>query len=213
MPPLDLSSFSCTETNRALRTGSGWRRARRPARRTAGQHHGHDLVALITGAPGASQMSLRSNELRRWIRRSVVRVHPVAPRRFENHRSWRRCRPDTTGSRLRASKLRQEFVVLLQESLDQVGKVSPGKGAAAEWNAGDIAAADSGEMGNDLTGFVSAEDKPWVPFVGDATVSLNGQRARAQPFGCALQMPEFVGRPALPVGPHLGKESCPASHW
>ena len=102
--------------------------------------------------------------------------------------------------------------MLLQELLDQVGKDAPGQGAAAEWHAGDILAADSGEMGNDLIGFVSAEDKPWVPFVGDATVSPNGPSARPHELGCAVQMREFVLRPALPVGPHDGKESCPASH-
>jgi len=108
--------------------------------------------------------------------------------------------------------LRQEFVPL-EELLDHVRKDAPGQGTAAEWNAGNIPAADSGEMGNDLTGFVSAEDKPWVPFVGDATVSLNGQYARPQQFGCPVQMREFVGRPALPVGPHVGKDSYRASHW
>ena len=119
--------------------------------------------------------------------------------------------PDATGSRLRATVLRQEFV-LLQELLDQVGKDAPGQGAAAKWNAGDIPAADSGEMANDLIGFVSAEDKPWISFVGDTTVSLNGPYARPHELGCAVQMREFVLRPALPVGPHVGKESCPASH-
>jgi len=102
--------------------------------------------------------------------------------------------------------------VLLQELREQVGKNAPGQSAGVEWNAGDILAADSGEMGDDLIAFVSAADKPWVPFVGDATVSPNGQCARLEQFGCAVQMHEFVLRPALPVGPHLGKESCPASH-
>jgi len=125
--------------------------------------------------------------------------------------SSRRCRPHADGYRLRASVPRQEFV-LLQELLDQVGKDGPRQGAAAEWNAGDILAADSGEMGNDLTGFVSAEDKPWVPFVCDATVSPNGRPGRPHELGRAVQMREFMPRPALPVGPHLGKDHCPANH-
>jgi len=64
-------------------------------------------------------------------------------------------------------------MLLLQELLDQVGKDGPRQGVAAEWNAGDIRAVDSGEMGNDFTGFVSADDKPWVPLVCDAGVSPN----------------------------------------
>jgi len=124
--------------------------------------------------------------------------------------SARRCRPEANAYRLRANVLRQKFV--LQELLDQVGKDAARQGAAAEWNAGDILAADSGEMGNDLTGFVSAEDKPWVPLVCDAGVSPNGRPARPHEFGCAAQMREFLLGPALPVGPRLGKEPCPASH-
>jgi len=103
-------------------------------------------------------------------------------------------------------------MLLLQELLDQVGKDGPRQGVAAEWNAGDIRAVDSGEMGNDFTGFVSAEDKPWVPLVCDATVSPNGRPARPHEFGCAVQMREFRLGPALPAGPRLGKEHCPASH-
>jgi len=114
-------------------------------------------------------------------------------------------------SKSRATVLRQEFV-LLEEFLDQVGKARAGQRAAAEWNAGDIFASDSGEMGNDLTGFVNAENKPWVPLVGDVTVSPNGQPGRPHEVGCAVEMRAFVLRPALPVGSHLGKEHCPASH-
>src|SRR5215813_8522083 len=118
--------------------------------------------------------------------------------------SSRRCRPEANAYRLRANVLRQKFA--LQELLDQVGKDGARQGAAAEWNAGDILAADSGEMGNDLTGFVSAEDKPWVPFVCQATVSPNGHPAGPHEFGCAVQMRELMLRPALPVGPHIGKD-------
>src|SRR5262245_8592710 len=69
---------------------------------------------------------------------------------FEYPRSSRQLRPDATGYQLRANVAWQEFV-LLQELLDQIGKDGPGQ-AAAEWNAGDILAADSGEMGNDVAG-------------------------------------------------------------
>src|SRR5262245_6100935 len=157
----------------------------------------------------ASSRRSRSNA-RRLGRASVRRGSPLV--NCLGSGAVRRCRPDATGPPLCAGMLRQEFVPL-EELLDHVRKDTPGQGAAAEWNAGNIPATDSGEMGNDLTGFVNAEDKPWVPFVGDTPGGLNGQYARPQQFGCSVQMREFVGRPALPVGPHVGKDSYRASHW
>src|SRR5262245_51645670 len=99
-----------------------------------------------------------------------------------------------------------------EELIDQVAKDVSGRSPVAERHTSDIVSIDSGEVTHDLARRLVAEDKPRVPFVGDASVAFDDRPVRRQKLCRAIEMQQFVLGPAALVTRHGGKEPCAPSH-
>jgi len=99
-----------------------------------------------------------------------------------------------------------------EELIDQVAKDVSGHSAAAERHASDIMSVDPGEVTHDLAREPVTEDKPRVPFVGDASVAFDDRPVRCQKLCRTIKMQQFVLGPAALVTRHSGQRPCASSH-
>src|SRR5262245_9423403 len=126
-------------------------------------------------------------------------------------RHRRRTNADGDRARTRGA-LRDLMDMPPEELIDQVAKDVSGRSPVVERHTSDIVSIDPGEVTHDLARRLVAEDKPRVPFVGDASVAFDDRPVRRQKLCRAIEMQQFVLGPAALVTRHGGKEPCAPSH-
>jgi len=84
----------------------------------------------------------------------------------------------------------------MQKLVDQFRQHNSAQCALMERDAAHVIFANSREVNDHLSGFGVTENVPWVAFIGEPVLALNGTPARRQHSCGTIQILQFVPGPA-----------------